>query len=173
MAETGISVRKRERLARKLRTLRSLPWPVIGWLVPVWVMIGLSAAAIAVVPFRRLASLFGRGVDGSAPTPTLDSAQQRRAATIARTIAIAARYAPFRSDCYPRALTAALMCRLWRLPYALYFGLAAELPDGSSPSGFRAHAWVTSGPVTLTGGAQSFARYRVVSCFVPPYARNA
>lgn len=171
MAETGLSVRKREVVARKLRTLRGLPWPVIGWLVPAWVMIGLSATAIALVPFHRLASLFGRA--GSAPMPTLNEAQQRRAAMIAKTIAIAARYAPFRSDCYPRALTAALMCRFWRLPYALYFGLAAELADGASTGGFRAHAWVTSGAVTLTGGAHSFARYRVVSCFVPHYAWDA
>lgn len=172
-ADVGLSMRKRELLARKLRTLRGLPWPVIGWLVPAWLMIGLSAAAIAVVPFRRLAALFGRGVDSGSPMPTLDSAQQQRAAMIGRTVALAARYAPFRSDCYPRALAAALMCRLWRLPYALYFGLAAELPEGASPSGFSAHAWVTSGPVMLTGGAQSFARYRVVSCFVPQYARDA
>ena len=173
MAEIGLSVRRRERLARKLRTLRSLPWPVIGWLAPVWLMIGLSAAAITVVPFRTLASLFGRGVDGSAPMPTLDGVQQRRVAMIGRTIAIAARYAPFRSDCYPRALVAALMCRLWRRPYALYFGLAAEHADGASTSGFSAHAWVTSGPVMLTGGAHSFTRYRVVSCFVPQYAQVA
>jgi hypothetical protein len=166
-------VRRRELLARKFRTLRALPWSVIGWLPPVWAMIGLSAGLIAVVPFRRLAFLFGQGTDRRGFAPTLNPAQQRRVAWIGRTIEIAARYAPYRSDCYPQALTAAVMCRLWHLPYAMYFGLAANPVGEEAASGFSAHAWVTSGTATLTGGANSFARYRVVSCFVPPYALKA
>lgn len=145
---------------------------MIGWLLPVWLMIGLSAAAIALVPFRTLASLFGESTDGRAFAPTLNPEQQTRAAWIGKTIGIAARYAPYRSDCYPQALTAAVMCRFWRLPYAMYFGVAA-IPAGETAGGFTAHAWVTSGTSTLTGGANSFARFRVVSCFVPRYVLNA
>ena len=162
-------VRRRELLARKFRSLRALPWSVISWLLPVWLMIGLSAAAIALVPFRSLALLFGESTDGRAFAPTLNLEQQRRAAWIGRTIGIAARYAPYRSDCYPQALTAAVMCRFFRLPYAMYFGVAANPAAGEAASGFTAHAWLTTGTSTLTGGADSFARFRVMSCFVPKY----
>jgi len=168
-AKLGRMAGGRELLARKFRTLRALPWSVIGWLLPVWLMIGLSAAAIAVVPFRTLASLFGESTDRRAFAPTLNPEKQRRADWIGRTIGIAARYAPYRSDCYPQALTAAIMCRFFRLPYAMYFGVAAVPAAGEAASGFTAHAWVTTGTSTLTGGANSFARFRVVSCFVPKY----
>ena len=40
-------MRRRELLERKFRSLRALPWSEISWLLPVWHMIGLSAAAIA------------------------------------------------------------------------------------------------------------------------------
>jgi hypothetical protein len=50
---------------------------------------------------------------------------------------------------------------LYRIPYALYFGLKHE----SVLSGTEAHAWVAAGRIRVTGGA-SFSQFTVVGCFV-------
>jgi hypothetical protein len=149
--------------ARKLHTAARQPLFVWLWLVPVWIAIGLASAIIVLVPFRHLAPLLGQNLGTGAFVPCAGEAQVRRAQQIGRTIAIAARYAPFRSNCYPQALVACALCTLWGVPYALFFGVRIE-----EAGKLDAHAWVVSGRVTLTGGAISFARFNPLACFVAP-----
>lgn len=163
-AEAKLEARPATVLARKTRTAIRQPLGVIA-LVPVaWTMIGLASAAIAFVPFRRLAPLLGRSLGTVAMVPVVPSAQLRRAAAIGHAIAVAAKYAPFRSNCLPQALAAATLCRWAGIPYAAFLGASLS---GSGESGMSAHAWIQSGRVSVTGGRGSFKLYNVVACFVP------
>jgi len=154
--------------ARKLHTAARQPLFIWLWLAPVWVAIGLASAVIALVPFRRFAPLLGQNLGTAAFVPLASEAQAQRARLIGRTIGIAARYAPFRSNCFPQALVACALCALWGLPYALFFGARITEETGK----LDAHAWVVSGRATVTGGAISFARFNALVCFVAPAIRQ-
>ena len=54
--------------------------------------------------------------------------------------------------------------RLARLPYIMHFGLAKNNnPDEMDP--LKAHAWVTAGPVAVTGG-RSLRQFTVVGTYI-------
>lgn len=150
---------------RKWRTATRQPLSVIAMIPLAWVSIGLSSLAILILPFRRLAPLLGRNLGATSLVPVLDARQQRRAQRIGQAITIAAKYAPFRSNCLPQAMAAAAFCRIARVPYAAHLG--ASLSDPAKPGQLSAHAWVQSGPVMVTGGAGSFQLFAAVACFVP------
>lgn len=151
-------------LARKGRTAMRQPLSVIALLPVAWTLIGLSSAAIALRPFKRIAPLLGRNLGATSLVPLADERALRRATRIGRAVTIAAKYAPFRSNCLPQAMAAALLCRAGRVPYAAHLGASVSEPDKQGE--LVAHAWVQCGPVAITGGAGSFQRYGVVACFV-------
>jgi len=155
-------------LRRKFGSLVRLPTFVLIWLLPAWVMMGLAALALRLVPVRRLAPLFGRGIGAVGFVPLLPPARRDRADAVRRTILLAARYAPFRSNCFPQALVAQAFCRLFRLPFAMHFGVRTGRTSEAERAQFAAHAWVVSGPVAISGGNASFAAYSTVGCFVSP-----
>lgn len=148
------------RWRQRLRHVLQRSFFELGWFLPGWVVLGLSRAAILCVPFRRLAPWMGRHQGPHPWVPLLTASQQARAGQVGRAVRLAARYTPWTSNCFPQALTASLLLRLYGVPYALYFGLAPGAPGES----MKAHAWVCSGAINVTGGA-SFAQFTVVGCF--------
>ena len=148
--------------------VRRLPLFVILWLVPVWIAIGCASLAIAIVPVRRLQRLFGQSLGAVAFVPLADAAQRRRAFAIGRTIRIAALGAPFRADCYPTAIVAQLLCRLYGVPSALHLGVRLSSAPDDPP--LYAHAWVVSGAIGVTGGRGNFGGYTPLGCWVLPTA---
>lgn len=151
-------------LARKLAVARRQPAFVLLWLLPAWLLIGLSSLMVAVLPFRRIAPLLGTNLGATEYRPACTPQQMARARRIGATVSIAASYAPFRSDCLPQAMTAKALCALWRVPCALLLGIERERQEGE----FRAHAWTSCGNIIPTGGARCFATHVPLSCFVPP-----
>lgn len=151
--------------ARKCRTAARQPLSVIALIPLAWLMIGISSAAIALRPFRRIAPLLGRNLGATSLAPLAPPKTLRRARRIGHAVTIAAKYAPFRSNCLPQAMTAAMLCRWGRVPYAAHLG--ATVADPERAGQMIAHAWVLCGPVAITGGAGNFERYGVVACFVP------
>lgn len=151
-------------LRRKLATMAAQP-PVVLALVPLcWGLIAISDLLILAVPFRRLAPWAGEAMGTAATIPVTNPHQQQRARIIGQAIGIAARAAPFRANCYPQAVTAIALCRCARVPTALFFG--AIFSSDASDAELEAHAWVVSGPVTITGGAGSFGRFPTLACFL-------
>lgn len=133
------------------------------WFVPAWLLLGLSKAMIFLVSFRKLERFMGHW-HGTNPAVHLLSAQQyMRASQIGHLVRVVSRYTPWNSNCFPQALTAAIILRIYRVPYLLCFGLARD--DGKG--GYLAHAWVVSGKVAVTGG-YSFNKYHVVACYLEP-----
>ncbi len=151
-------------LARKWTSFRRLSTFEQVWLVPTWVLLGASRAAIRTVEFRRLASLLGAGASAAPSVPLTTPAQQHRAALVGRTVRVAARYCPWDANCYAQAVTARILLGAYRVPYSLFFGVARGDP-ATADSGLRAHAWVASGPVRVTGG-DGFRAYTAVGTFV-------
>lgn len=150
-------------ISRKFRTLLALPGFCLVWLVPVWLLLGVSRLLIKIVSFRRLAPYLGV-LSGAAPwVPLLQTHQQSRARDIGRVVRLAARYTPWESNCFPQAVVARLLLGWYGIPYALYFGLLND--RGAAP--LSAHAWVAAGPVQVTGGS-AFHQFTVVGVFASP-----
>lgn len=131
------------------------------WLFPTWLLLGLYRALILIVPLKHMAPFYGEDLGVENWIPLVDPPQIRRASDIRSTVAIAARYCPWTANCYPKALAARTLLRIYRVPHAIYFGLARMPASGD----LAAHAWVMAGPVAVSGGAGSFGRYRVVRMF--------
>ncbi|TWG93927.1 transglutaminase superfamily protein [Nocardioides sp. J9] len=60
----------------------------------------------------------------------------------------AATRTPWRSDCFPQALTARLLLRAARVPHTVTFGLRRD-----AAGQLKAHVWVAAGEVAVTGGS--------------------
>jgi hypothetical protein len=148
---------------RKVGNFLNQPVFIKLWFLPVWLLLGLSKLIIVFVSFRRLAPKLGIHVGTNASVPLLDERQERRALMVGRVVRMTARYTPWESNCFPQAVAAKLLLSLYRIPYALYFGLKHK----SDLSGTEAHAWVASGRIRVTGGA-GFEQFTVVGCFVSP-----
>ncbi|QQS53242.1 MAG: lasso peptide biosynthesis B2 protein [Candidatus Competibacteraceae bacterium] len=133
------------------------------WLIPLWLLLGLSKAVIFTVSFRRLAPRLGTAVGVASWVPVLVPAQEARALQIGRAVCLAARYTPWNSNCFPQAVAARLLLGLYHIPYALYFGLMRD-PETRE---FKAHAWIAAGRVRVMGN-ESFSQFTVVGCFVAP-----
>jgi hypothetical protein len=110
--------------------------------------LGLTRLAILVLPFTVVRRALGDDQDPRTPTttPPLGHATLVRAARIGATVRLAARHTPWRSECYPQALTARILLGLARVPHVVSFGVRR---DGGE---LVAHAWVHVGDVPVTGG---------------------
>lgn len=147
-------------LLRRIRNFSRRDRFVRYWLFPAWIGLGLASLAISTVSFRRLAPRLGdwRGVEK--PTVSLTAPQVLRARQVGETIRLAARFAPWRADCYPQAILARLMLGMNGIPYTLAMGVKRDAADGA----MLAHAWVQCGSVSVTGG-DGDAEYRAVAIF--------
>ena len=157
-------IRSASALLRKARAFARMPLFERLCFVPAWMLLGLSRGAVLLVPFRRVAALLGdaRGPQGRAPA--VSTGQALRARRIAHVIHVAARYTPWDSNCFAQAITARLLLGMFRIPCAVFFGLKH---DGGAARELLAHAWVRSGSVAVSGGA-NVTRYTVVACFTSP-----
>jgi hypothetical protein len=126
-----------------------------------FILMLMSAVALRLVHFRRIAPLLGKTMEGIAYVPLANAHELSNARMVRRTVLRAARLSPLRSDCLPQAIVAAILCRLLRVPAAVHLGV--KLDEG--PRKIDAHAWVCSGREAICGG-RSFGRYTPVSCFV-------
>jgi hypothetical protein len=134
------------------------------WLIPAWLLLGFSRFVIITFSFKRFAHWLGLH-DGLAPrTPLTTASQEIRARTISRVISIASKYSPWKANCFPQAITARLILGFYDIPYALFFGLMRSAQEEDRGE-LKAHAWVVSGRVNVTGG-RSFQQFTSVGCFV-------
>ena len=139
------------------------------WLPVLWILLGLSRMAILLFSFRRLAPHLGHPRGIASYTPLLTPEQEAKAAQVGQSIRLAARYTPWVANCFPQAVTARLILGLYGIPYSLFFGVMRD-PDTHE---HKAHAWVTTGRVAVTGG-HSFGLFTVVGCYSsqPPPPRS-
>jgi len=150
-------------IIRKIRSFFRLPIFQQCWVLPIWALLGISKLLIHLIPFKYVAPKLGYHIGTKQWLPLLDQQQQTRAIQISRVVKLASRYTPWESNCFPQAVTARVLLGVYKIPYALYFGLES----GPETHIMNAHAWVTAGRVTITGGT-SFQKFTSVGCFIAP-----
>ena len=118
-------------------------------LVAAWSLLGLTRLVIVALPFSAVRRLLGERRDPRVQVapPELTDDVLAHAARIGTTVGLAARHTPWRSECYPQALTARVLLGGARIPHVVSFGVRR---DGDA---LVAHAWVHAGTVTVTGGS--------------------
>ncbi|VXC54922.1 lasso peptide biosynthesis B2 protein [Aeromicrobium sp. 9AM] len=136
--------------------MRLGPRAQAGYVVS-WVLLGLMRAVIVVLPFSAVRRLLGEGRTDPMPLPPGTRRQSERARDVGQNVRRAARHTPWRSDCYPQALTAHLQLRLLRVPHTVSFGLR-RVDDR-----LTAHSWVAAAGLPVTGGDP--VDYTVVGAF--------
>lgn len=109
----------------------------------------MAKIAIKCLSYKRLSAYFGnfRQMLVASTLPTKQQLQQ--ALKIRRIIALTLRFTPWTSTCLAQALVAKFWCQHYRIPYFLFIGLAKEKKHSSAND---AHAWITTGPIAITGG---------------------
>ena len=140
----------------KLRRLLRLPLGEKRLLVEAVVLVGVGAAALKVVPLRRLGPLIGRRGASAQAEPGEEG--QRASRRVRRAIMRAAGNVPWEATCLAQAIAAKAMLRARDVPSTLYFGVAKN--DGA----VRAHAWVRVGETVITG-EREMNDYEVILTF--------
>lgn len=137
-------------------------------LVAAWSLLGLSRLAILLLPFRVVGRALGEHRDPRSDVPATvpDDLTLLRAARIGAMVRLAAEHTPWRSDCYPQALTARVLLGLARVPHVVSFGVRR---DGDA---LVAHAWVRVADGIVTG-ATGHAYTEVGSFAWAPRARRS
>jgi len=118
-------------------------------LAAAWSLLGLTRLMILLLPFSVVRRLLGERRDPRVQDspPALGDDVLAHAARIGATVGLAARHTPWRSECYPQALTARVLLGVARIPHTVSFGVRR---DGDA---LVAHAWVHAGAVAVTGGS--------------------
>lgn len=148
---------------RKFRTYRR--WPLLDQcsMPLIFILLGLMRATILCLPYRWYSSILGDYRQTMLFTPILTPAQIMRTRRIGRLVRATAEITPWQSLCFVQALTAAIVLRLRHLPYIMHFGLAKDpRPEAIRP--MQAHAWITAGPIAVTGG-RSLHQFTVVGTY--------
>ena len=110
---------------------------------------GLAKFAILVFPYKKLSPYFGTYHPMMSASTLLTIEQQHQALRIRRLVQLAARHTPWDSSCLTQAMVAKFWCQRHQVPYFMFIGLPKTIPDASN---YEAHAWLTAGPIPITGG---------------------
>jgi hypothetical protein len=145
---------------RKFQSAKGLSLFVLLWFPVIWLGLGILRMAILAFSFKKLSFFFGSFDGINEAIPLLPDVKLNRAIQIKKLVAVAANNTPWVSNCFPQAIAARLLLGIYRVPYALYFGLCRKGDDNA----LKAHAWVCSGPCAVSGGL-SFDDYKVVGCY--------
>ncbi|MDT8759753.1 lasso peptide biosynthesis B2 protein [Sphingomonas psychrotolerans] len=149
-------------MKQKDATFRNLPWRHWQLLGEAGLFLVAAWAAIALLPFARVARLAsGKNARLIPPrdTPTIDELRWA--------IGAVARRVPFRAKCFEQGLTAQWMLRRRRIASTLFYGVAVG--QGGALS---AHVWVRAGEFDVVG-CESRDCFAVVAQFPPEPADSS
>ncbi|MBF0611978.1 MAG: lasso peptide biosynthesis B2 protein [Magnetococcales bacterium] len=146
-------------LLRKIKNFSKLDRFSQLWFIPVWGLLGIYRGIILTLSFQGIAPRLGNYQGMDPWVPLLTAPLEERARAIQRVISLAARYTPWLSDCFPQALAAITLLKLYGVAYTLFFGVTRNQQAAFPP--VAAHAWVVAGKVPVTGG-ESFASNKIL-----------
>lgn len=152
-------------LVRKLRNLPNVDRFSLFWFSPNLLLFLIASVALRLFSFRMIAPWLGQDQHSIVAVPLVTKTQLGRARQIRKAVQLAARHSFWRSDCFPQAIAALVLLRLYDVPHGLYYG--ARLSDDVGANGMNAHVWVASGPVAVTGG-RGFGKFGILASFAWP-----
>jgi len=152
--------------SRKIAAARAMSTLDLGLILVCWVMLGVASLLLAVFPSRWVLRTLGSSIGPVSYAPALENGRRGMVERIAIAVAVAARHAPFRADCYPQALTAAKLCRLFGIAHSVQLGARFATAGTDRPGKLEGHVWVRAGALTICGGAASPRQFGTVACFV-------
>jgi hypothetical protein len=118
----------------------------------------LAASRLALLaPFSRVAPYLGRHMAESSSADVPDRQDFLR--DLSWALGLAGRHLPWTCRCLVRAMAGKRMLDRRGIPSTLYLGLAKE-----GEMGLKAHAWLRSGPMIVTG-AEVRADYQTIASF--------
>ncbi len=142
-----------QRLKRFLRR----PWRDRALFVQAYILLGLARMAIKTLKFETVVKRLGSsGVETAAEVPIQHKHQALR---VAWAIRAASRFTPWKSNCFPQAITGKIMLSARGIGSTVYFGAAFK-----EHKKMEAHAWLRCGEVYVTGG-QGGKRFGIVGIF--------
>lgn len=110
---------------------------------------GIAKLATQCLSYKRLSAYFGNSCQMLVASTLISKEQINQVLSIRRSIHLSARYTPWNSSCLTQALVAKFWCQRYQVPYLFFIGLA-KVGDKSFKR--EAHAWITAGPIAITGG---------------------
>jgi len=144
-------------MRQRLRNFWVRPWSDKWLFFRAYWLLGVARLAILTLAFKRLAGYFG---EHHAETPReLTESQLETTKRVSWAVQRASRFTPWKSNCFPQAITAQYLLRRQGIPSTLYLGCLVDDADT-----MKAHAWVRSGPRIVTGRA-GHKQYGVVATF--------
>ena len=141
----------------RLRKFIHLPLKEQRLFLEAWFFLALMKTAVALFPFRRIASLLGKpgAINaGEYPAHLLPPAQ-----AVGLAVRRAATATPWTSTCLLQAFAGRLMLRRRKIPSVIFIGVLKAGDDA-----LKAHAWLACGEVILTGERER-EPYQVLSTF--------
>ena len=147
------------RLQRKLNTFIRQSRLSQILLLPAWCLTGLARATVLMLPFKSYASVLGRYAGLSSVIPLAEDRHYQTALSIGRAVRMAATITPWQANCQAQAIAARCLLCLFVVLYAVFYGFA-----NGPEQAMKAHAWVSCGPVPVTGG-YAFDEFTVVAVF--------
>ncbi|MDF1646831.1 MAG: lasso peptide biosynthesis B2 protein [Legionellaceae bacterium] len=151
-------------LIKKTRTFYRISFKLKGLFVLNFFLCGIARMCINLFPLKHLSPYLGTLHKNTIFSTILSPKQHHHAIQLKRSIKLVAKYTPWNSNCLTQAMVAKFWCKRLHIPYILYIGFAK---DTEKPSGYASHAWLTAGPVAITG-EHSFSSFRVISSYVTP-----
>lgn len=143
------------RLRRTSARFLRRPAPDRRLLLEALICLAVLRVGLAVLPFERMVSRFGRLRNPGPGGPPSGLGPR-----VGWAVSAAARHSPWTSGCVAQALTAHRMLARRGVPSTLYVGVAR--PEGED---VVAHAWVQCGQDVVVGGRSSRQRFTVVGTF--------
>lgn len=134
-----------------------LSWVEHLLLLEATLWLGMARIAILTVPFRLLARYWGRQMVES---PAVEAREPKELLKqVSRAVAVMSHYLPWETKCLAQALAAKMMLKCRGISSTLYLGLTKDQDNE-----IKAHAWLRSGTVVLTG-SRGKNKFTVVSTF--------
>lgn len=109
-------------------------------------LLALARAAVILVPFPFLARRFGRPVEPSLESDVIPA--RLPVSRVRWAVRAVSSRAPLKSPCLPQAIAAKVMLARRGVPATLHLGVRKDVTEG-----LAAHAWLSAGPLVVTGQA--------------------
>lgn len=137
-----------------LETVRRLGPRRIALFAEAFVLLAGARLAVAILPFRRIASMLGKPRSGQAGwAQACDQAAVQTVRELAWALRAAARRVPVDALCLTQALAGRVMLRRRGIAGTVRLGLAQGLQgkNTADPMMVAAHAWLDAGGIKVTG----------------------